>query len=250
MANVFSPILKEAIESGGKAATRTASNVFEGASKKAASNVFEGASKQAAKNVAKASSNASTRKVVKGATNVFEDLHMRKNAPKNVFQGAAKAAQSTTRNVDDFTASLFNTNRSKASGAKGVDGFTSRLNHRTGLDVNQIQTNKGEGFFKTIMNNAFDSDAGRLVDKHTGLPSFVRGLNKETGAKYKGGRVSSAAQHAGYIKKDAAGEITDIDYGKIAKGYMGASAVARVATGGGLYKDNQGNTNIAGLPFI
>ena len=41
-----------------------------------------------------------------------------------------------------------------------------------------------------------------------------------------------------------------LDYGKIAGSYIGVSAAARVASGGGLYKDRNGNTNIAGVPFI
>ena len=40
------------------------------------------------------------------------------------------------------------------------------------------------------------------------------------------------------------------DVGKIAGSYIGVSAAARVASGGGLYKDRNGNTNIAGVPFI
>lgn len=40
------------------------------------------------------------------------------------------------------------------------------------------------------------------------------------------------------------------NYGKIAGSYIGVSAAARVATGGGLYKDKNGNTNLIGVPFI
>lgn len=201
-----------------------------------------------------------TKNVVKGASNVFEDFHMRNNGTKNVFEQVQKqttrqASQATTRNVDDFTSSLFKTNMPKASSTSGVDGFTDRLNYRAHhtLDVNQIQTNKGEGFFKTIMKGASDlleGPMGQTFDKHTGLHSFAKGLTKKGGAKYEGGRVSKAMQNAGYIKKNAAGEITDIDYGKIAKGYMAAGVGARIVTGGGLYKDGQGNSNIAGVPFI
>lgn len=38
--------------------------------------------------------------------------------------------------------------------------------------------------------------------------------------------------------------------GTIAGGYMGVSAAGRIATGGGLYKDSNGNFNIIGVPFI
>ena len=38
--------------------------------------------------------------------------------------------------------------------------------------------------------------------------------------------------------------------GTIAGAYMGVSAAGRIATGGGLYKDSDGNTDIIGVPFI
>ena len=38
--------------------------------------------------------------------------------------------------------------------------------------------------------------------------------------------------------------------GRVAGTFIGASTAARVATGGGLYKDRNGSTNIIGLPFI
>lgn len=38
--------------------------------------------------------------------------------------------------------------------------------------------------------------------------------------------------------------------GKIAGSYLGAATAYRVASGGGLYKDKDGNTNIIGVPFI
>lgn len=117
---------------------------------------------------------------------------------------------------------------------------------------NKIKTSMGEGFFKTIMKDASkvaEGPIGKTFDKHTGLMSFAKGFTKE-GSKYKGSALSRASQQAGYITKNAAGELTNVDYGKIAKGYVAASAGARIATGGGLYKDAKGNTNLIGIPFI
>ena len=37
---------------------------------------------------------------------------------------------------------------------------------------------------------------------------------------------------------------------KIAGSFLGAAVAGRVLTGGGLYKDGNGNTNIVGLPFV
>lgn len=50
--------------------------------------------------------------------------------------------------------------------------------------------------------------------------------------------------------KRIADKAANWDYGKIAASYMGVSTAARVATGGGLYKDKNGNSNIVGVPFI
>lgn len=48
----------------------------------------------------------------------------------------------------------------------------------------------------------------------------------------------------------ANGEKMQLNYGKIAGSYIGVSAAARIATGGGLYKDKNGNGNLIGVPFI
>ena len=40
------------------------------------------------------------------------------------------------------------------------------------------------------------------------------------------------------------------DAGKIAGSYMGVAAAGRVLTGGGLYKDGNGSTNLVGIPFV
>lgn len=37
---------------------------------------------------------------------------------------------------------------------------------------------------------------------------------------------------------------------KVAGAFVGASALGRLATGGGIYKDADGNTDIIGIPFI
>jgi hypothetical protein len=52
--------------------------------------------------------------------------------------------------------------------------------------------------------------------------------------------------------KAAPGEMSVGGYSakKIAGSYIGVSAGARVATGGGLYKDRDGNTDVIGIPFI
>lgn len=41
-----------------------------------------------------------------------------------------------------------------------------------------------------------------------------------------------------------------LNYGKIAGSYIGAAAAGRIVTGGGAYKDGNGNSNLIGVPFV
>ena len=80
------------------------------------------------------------------------------------------------------------------------------------------------------------------LDDFTGLGTFSKEFfkNQET--------LSKSLEKAGYYAtKDGK---TALNYGKIAGGYLGVSAGARVLTGGGLYRDKNGNANIIGVPFI
>lgn len=88
-------------------------------------------------------------------------------------------------------------------------------------------------------------------------------LNNFTGALEAGARAlskdESVAKNA-LLKTFKSGATNDMaketlealnwNTGKIAGSYLGASAVTRVATGGGIYKDAQGNTNLMGVPFL
>ena len=42
----------------------------------------------------------------------------------------------------------------------------------------------------------------------------------------------------------------DLSYGRIAGGYIGLSAAGRAATGGGIYRDQYGDFDVAGVPLI
>ena len=62
--------------------------------------------------------------------------------------------------------------------------------------------------------------------------------------------IRTFAKNADDVLKEGSKTTAKWDVGKIAGSYIGVSAAARVASGGGLYKDKNGNTNIAGVPFI
>lgn len=84
---------------------------------------------------------------------------------------------------------------------------------------------------------------GRIVGGHSaagfmgGIPAAVK--NMQGG----GGLIDSV----NLAHRTAEG---GINYGAIAGSYIGVSAAARVASGGGAYKDRHGRTNIIGVPFF
>lgn len=98
-----------------------------------------------------------------------------------------------------------------------------------------------KGGFKEVLesNKAFFN----VVDNVTGLPSFAKEM---VGGSHN---LGAAARKAGYTYANKAGKEA-LNYKKIAGAYIGASTAGRIATGGGLYKDRAGNTNVIGLPFI
>lgn len=81
----------------------------------------------------------------------------------------------------------------------------------------------------TVMNRVGDAMVGGIRDTKTAI---------------KGGQSVSQALASGYMNGDK------LRMDRVAGTFVGASAAARVATGGGLYKDRNGSTNIIGLPFI
>nr|DAU23756.1 MAG TPA: hypothetical protein [Caudoviricetes sp.] len=97
--------------------------------------------------------------------------------------------------------------------------------------INKIAKNAGGGF----------EMAGRVIGKDR------MGI-KEAAIKTFATNSDKILDSTGKIMKNA--EKANWNYGKIAGSYIGVSAAARVASGGGLYKDKNGNTNIAGVPFI
>lgn len=72
----------------------------------------------------------------------------------------------------------------------------------------------------------------------------VGGGIKDTYTSLKSGRTLDRALSDGFMNGDK------LRMDRVAGTFVGASAAARLATGGGLYKDRNGGTNIIGVPFI
>lgn len=110
------------------------------------------------------------------------------------------------------------------------------------------------------INNAMSTalkNAGGDLTKVTGstasgrqLQHMIQGQRGASGAIARIGQGQDMGQaiSGAFSKGGVAG--AGLDYGQIAKSYIGVGAAARVAGGGGLYKDNAGRADIIGLPFV
>lgn len=108
--------------------------------------------------------------------------------------------------------------------SSGTGKVTSHLaNNYFGAAETGYRMMKGGQTFKDALGSTFYKNADKLYDK--------------TGKRI----VDEAGKAVGK---------GELNYGKIAGSYLGASAVARVASGGGVYKDGNGNSNLIGVPFV
>lgn len=104
-----------------------------------------------------------------------------------------------------------------------------------------IDKSIGKLFSEILESNRPIVDA---FDNLTGINSFVGDLLSEEG-KFN---LEHAAKKAGYLLGE--GAESSVNLPKVAGAYIGGSAIGRVVSGGGIYKDRNGETNILGIPFI
>ena len=97
-------------------------------------------------------------------------------------------------------------------------------------------------------------DAGFRSTKQTAghkVGNFLGGGIRDTYKNMNGTGPSGKKMNFGAAIKDAhKGADGKLSTTKMAGTFIGASAVGRVATGGGITKDKNGNTNLIGIPFI
>lgn len=101
---------------------------------------------------------------------------------------------------------------------------------------------------KDIASEAWKIAKGETL--HSNAPIIPKQFDNFVGASQlvnKGIKSGNWKQSAEEVFKNQDGSF---NAGKIAGSFVGASAAARIATGGGLTRDRHGNTNIIGVPFI
>ena len=94
---------------------------------------------------------------------------------------------------------------------------------------------------KLRSNQAINSLAKGAINNGTGAAEMLHYMTKKGGSMNIGDAMKKTFTHA---------DTGQLNYGKIAGSYIGASAAMRVVSGGGITKDKNGNSNLIGVPFI
>ena len=76
------------------------------------------------------------------------------------------------------------------------------------------------------------------------------GTLEAAGKFFAGNEGLGEALKSTFANVNKEGKVESWKHGKIAGSYLGAAAAGRVLTGGGVYKDGNGNTNLVGVPFV
>lgn len=108
----------------------------------------------------------------------------------------------------------------------------------------------GKDTVKNLNKNSKAFKAGKQTANFLGggIKNTVKNMSEAGGKQSFKTAVKNAHSH---MVKDANGKmVKELSGKKIAGTAIGVSMAGRVITGGGLYKDKNGNTNIPGLPFI
>lgn len=157
-----------------------------------------------------------------------------KNFGKNNAGNAAKAvsrSQAYTKSTKQAAANAFK--------QIGQDDLAKTVMNKKGMPItraqrmaslNKTKVDRVAGIKNpTLGNRIGDAVGGGIKDTYTGI---------------KAGQGFGEALSGAYMNGDK------LRMDRVAGTFIGASTAARVATGGGLYKDRNGSTNIIGLPFI
>ena len=117
-------------------------------------------------------------------------------------------------------------------------------------DISKLLTNE----VKTAMHNSLD-DALDMASRSSGaanptsIETVFNGPNSLARrlfeSSHKGARWDNIV-----MNKGKEGDQWSLSGRRVAAGFVGASSLGRLASGGGIYKDADGNTDIIGIPFI
>ena len=139
--------------------------------------------------------------------------------------------------------------KTKAEAAQSTVNNIKLNMYGKGFDAKKVNnlvngTKWGEGVGDRVIGNALANNS-----KAYKIGDALGGGARDAYRSYKKKGDINTALKAGFTKKAADGT-SKVRMDRVAGAAVSDSAVGRVATGGGLYRDRYGRTNIPGLPFI
>lgn len=113
--------------------------------------------------------------------------------------------------------------------------------------LDKMKDEKVQGAVNTLA-EAFDmASRGSGAANPTSIETVFNGSNSLARSlfesSHKGARWDNIVMNKG-------GDEWRLSGRRVAAGFVGASSLGRLASGGGIYKDADGNTDIIGIPFI
>ena len=127
---------------------------------------------------------------------------------------------------------------------------------------------------RSILHSNDPVESTDIIDMAKMFVNTATGGIEAAGKGLKGAAINRIAQNEGLRKQFGVKNLRDLSHlsnvdlahsmlmnqngkysgyrvaGAVAGSYMGVSAAGRIATGGGIYKDSDGNTDLIGVPFI
>lgn len=117
----------------------------------------------------------------------------------------------------------------------------------------KMEANKAIKAIKKVYGSLKD-DFTQALDERIVKIANKNGASEEMQAvrAAQGGKFSNLDRATSLMYNSETGERELLKRGAIgiAGGYMGLSAAGRIATGGGLYRDSDGNFDIIGIPIV
>lgn len=112
-------------------------------------------------------------------------------------------------------------------------------------DISKLLTNEMKKYtladaFESVSRSSGAANPTSIETVFNGPNSLARRLFESS---HKGARWDNIVMNKGDDEWRLSGR-------RVAAGFVGASSLGRLASGGGIYKDADGNTDIIGIPFI
>lgn len=93
-------------------------------------------------------------------------------------------------------------------------------------------------------------DAVKKIAKGETVLHSNKAINAFSGPIELGGRLYRGEKFGSALEKTFKNAEGNLDVGKVAASALTVSAAGRFISGGGVYRDKNGNTNLIGVPFV